>query len=108
MKVQISLIMQALRPYTGYSNPRYRIGGSVMLGSELASGEFRDLDGAMALPLPTGFAMGRTYRVFDAVDRHPPLKYAQYKTLNLHNCNYKAILSFIVVPDALQWYKWTP
>lgn len=39
-----------------------------MLGSELASGEFRDLDGAMALPLPTGFAMGRTYRVCDAVD----------------------------------------
>jgi hypothetical protein len=62
------LLMQAFRPYTGYTNPRYRIGASVMTGSEIASGEFSNLDSALALPLPMGISMGRTYRVFNAAD----------------------------------------
>jgi hypothetical protein len=62
------LLMQAFRPYTGYTNPRYRFGFSAMLGTEIASGEFKDLDDVLALPLVTGFAWGRTYRVFNAAD----------------------------------------
>jgi hypothetical protein len=62
------LLMQALRPYTGYTNPRYRFGFSAMTGTEIATGEFKDMGDALALPLPTGFAMGRTYRVFNAAD----------------------------------------
>jgi hypothetical protein len=62
------ILMQALRPYTGYTNPRYRFGFSVMTGTEIATGEFKDMDDVLAMPLLTGFAMGRTYRVFNVAD----------------------------------------
>lgn len=64
------LLLQAFGKYTGYSDPHYRIGGSVMLGQGLAEGfeESDDLRSAMDLPLPASFSLGRKYTLLDRVD----------------------------------------
>ncbi|KPP95201.1 MAG: hypothetical protein HLUCCA01_04765 [Bacteroidetes bacterium HLUCCA01] len=62
------ILMQSLRKYTAYQNPRYRFGFSAMTGAGIATGDFDDYQSAMDLPLPTGLALGRTYNVFNTAD----------------------------------------
>ncbi|MBO6780415.1 MAG: hypothetical protein JJ896_12245 [Rhodothermales bacterium] len=66
------LIMQAFAGTTEYREPHYRIGGGVVYGSPIVSGVERNvrsdlnrlLDGAM----PSGFALARSYTVFENLD----------------------------------------
>jgi len=62
------ILMQSLRKYTAYSNPRYRFGVNTVLGEGIATGAFEDMKSMLDLPLPTGLALGRTYRVFNSTD----------------------------------------
>lgn len=60
------LLLQAFRGQTGYSNPQYSFGGSVMMGDSIG-----DDDGTIAglfdAPLPTGFSMGRRYTLRETI-----------------------------------------
>lgn len=62
------ILMQSLRKYTNYTNPRYRFGFSAMLGEGIGTGDYEDLQSTLGMPLPTGLAWGRSYRVFDSAD----------------------------------------
>lgn len=63
------LLMQALHKHTGYKNPHYRIGASLMFGSGIAEGleDSEDLKNSLDTPLPRGFSLGRQYTILESL-----------------------------------------
>jgi hypothetical protein len=64
------LLLQAFASSTGYSNPHYRFGGGAVFGTAIVQGienksTAKNLKDALNSPLPTGFALGRQYTIFD-------------------------------------------
>lgn len=63
------LLFQIFSDETLYSNPHFRFGGGLIFGDAIAEGFGADnqksLEDGLALPLPSGFALGKTYRILD-------------------------------------------
>lgn len=64
------LLFQAIGKHTGYSNPHYRIGGGIAMGSAIVEGveDPQDLQDTLDTPLLTGFSLGRSYTVLKDVN----------------------------------------
>jgi hypothetical protein len=54
-------LFQALRGVSGYRDPHYRFGATVMLGEGLHDNPDSDMKTTLGLPIPTGLSMTRTY-----------------------------------------------
>ncbi len=71
------LLLQAFGKYTRYSNPRYRLGGTLGFGPSTVEGRLAsqcddDVDVSLCdildSPLPGSFSLGRQYTIFDNLD----------------------------------------
>lgn len=64
------LLLQAFGKHTGYSDPHYRLGGGVAMGSAIVEGvdDPEDLRDTLDIPLLTGLSLGRSYTVLDDVN----------------------------------------
>jgi hypothetical protein len=56
-------LFQALRGVSGYRDPHYRFGASVMLGDGLHDNPDSDMKTTLGMPIPTGLSMTRTYMI---------------------------------------------
>ncbi len=64
------LLFQLFGDETGYSNPHFRLGGGLMFGDAIVEGvedkdQAKSLKDLFDMPLPSGFAFGKEYTVFN-------------------------------------------